>query len=257
MAIYRQIQTQFWQDDFILSLEKDEKLFYQWLLTNPKVNQCGCYKIVKQIAELELHMEWAEIEDLLNKFIDFKKIKFDSKTYEVLLLNWYKYNASNSPKVINNVRVCIQEVINIEFKRYCTDTLLRGANVEKIQYGYSMDTTPIVDKYPIAIKEEDEEEIVRNNISSARAREKKVQVFFEHFQNDFWSSDFVIDGDKEKIKEVIEFVCDCLTDGEIRSLNLEIFQKLQSFWYAAKTADNPQRYFRKCFDEMKNKEVCA
>jgi len=33
MAVYRQVQTAFWQDDFVLQLTPEEKYFYLYLLT--------------------------------------------------------------------------------------------------------------------------------------------------------------------------------------------------------------------------------
>ena len=53
MAVYRQIQTTFWQDDFVLSLTPEEKYFYIYLFTNSKTKQCGIYELPIKVAEME------------------------------------------------------------------------------------------------------------------------------------------------------------------------------------------------------------
>ena len=46
MAIYRTLYTKFWEDDKILDeMSMEEKFFYIYLLTNPRVKQHSCYEI--------------------------------------------------------------------------------------------------------------------------------------------------------------------------------------------------------------------
>lgn len=133
MAIYRQIHTSFWQDDFIIELNAQEKLFYIWLIANPKVNQSGCYEISRKVAELETGLNWKQkIEPMIEHFKSKNKIDFDFQTNEVLVKNWLKFNAIPSPKVYANIISNIQNIKNATFKKYCMDTL-------SILYQYPMD----------------------------------------------------------------------------------------------------------------------
>ena len=104
MAIYRQIQTTFWQDDFVLQLTPEEKYFYLFLLTNSKTKQCGIYQLPMPIIMVETGYNQETVEKLLHRFIDYGKIIYSSRTKEIGIVNWPKYNPAESPKV----RVCVQ-----------------------------------------------------------------------------------------------------------------------------------------------------
>jgi len=93
MAEYRYVHTRFWEDPDMLELTRDQRLFYLYLLTNPKSSQCG-------ISEFPLKLVIAHTgfskEELL-KVIDFfenklKKIKYNPDTHEIAIKNWGKYN---------------------------------------------------------------------------------------------------------------------------------------------------------------------
>jgi len=124
MAIFRKIHTSFWSDSFIQDLEKDQKLFYLYLLTNERTRQCGVYEITKKQISYDLGYTMDRVSILLEYFIKAGKIKYNSTTKELAIGNWLKYNNSTSPKV----KSCIDK----EFG-YCKDTVL-------IEYVKSMDT---------------------------------------------------------------------------------------------------------------------
>ena len=111
MAKYRPIQTCFWEDTKVLDeMDCMDRYFYLYLLTNPHVNQCGCYEIsVTQIAN-ESGIEKKEVLKLLDRFEnELKVIKQCPKTKEILLVNFYKYNWTTSPKV----KTCIEKEISM------------------------------------------------------------------------------------------------------------------------------------------------
>lgn len=103
MAIYRQVQTTFWQDDFVLNLTPEEKYFYLFLLTNSKTKQCGIYQLPVQVIVFETGYNQETVEKLLQRFIDYGKIIYSTKTKEIGIINWQKYNPAESPKV----KVCV------------------------------------------------------------------------------------------------------------------------------------------------------
>src|SRR5210317_564701 len=105
MATYRHVQTGFWQDPFVLDLTPEEKYFYIYLLTNSKTRQCGCYEIPMKVIELETGYNRETVEKLIDRFVDYERIKYSIPNKEVLLLNWFKYNGSKSPKVLK----CIEK----------------------------------------------------------------------------------------------------------------------------------------------------
>lgn len=132
MAIYRQIHISFWQDSFVLSLTPEEKFFYLYLMTNSKTTQCGIYEIPEKIMVLETGYNEETITKLLNKFIKYGKIEYNKKNQEVFLINWGKYNNSNSPK--------IKTRIETELKNVKTKEFVNKFHILSIEYGYTIDT---------------------------------------------------------------------------------------------------------------------
>jgi predicted transcriptional regulator len=110
MAIYRQTQTTFWQDDFILQLTTEEKFFYLYLLTNSKTKQCGIYQLPIPVMILETGFSQATIQKLLNRFEEYGKIIYSPVTKEIGLLNWHKYNPAESPRIKTCVNKELKDV---------------------------------------------------------------------------------------------------------------------------------------------------
>ena len=115
------------------------------MLTNPRVKQCGCYDISWKEFLLETSMSKNEIQELLEKFEnEYELIKYNKKTKEILLLNFYKYNWTSSPKV----KACIEkELLEIKDKSF-VEYLKK-----MIGYKYSMDRVSI----PLGEKEKEKE----------------------------------------------------------------------------------------------------
>jgi len=105
MAIYRQIQTSFWQDDFVLQLTPEEKYFYLYLLTNSKTKQCGIYQLPMQVIIMETGYNQETAEKLLRRFVDYGKVIYNPRTREIGIINWPKYNPMESPKI----RACVEK----------------------------------------------------------------------------------------------------------------------------------------------------
>jgi hypothetical protein len=110
MAVYRQIQTTYWQDEFVLNLTPEEKYFYLFLLTNSKTKQCGIYQLPVQVIVFETGYNQETVEKLLKRFIDYGKIIYSLKTREIGIINWPKYNPMESPKTKACVTKELKEV---------------------------------------------------------------------------------------------------------------------------------------------------
>lgn len=86
MAVYRNVQVNFWQDEFILDLTPEERYFYIYLLTGTKTKQCGIYILPKRVAELETGYSMETVEKLLKAFRYAEGGVFctiDGKSYEL------------------------------------------------------------------------------------------------------------------------------------------------------------------------------
>lgn len=137
MAIYRKININFWEDEKIIDeFTPEDKLFMLYLMTNPHTNQIGCYQISTKQMEFETGYTKETIIKLIKRFEDIHKIiKYEEGTKEILILNWHKYNWSNSPKVF----ACMMK----EYESIKSTSLKSIIDGLLIQYGYSIDNVHI------------------------------------------------------------------------------------------------------------------
>ena len=133
MATYRQVRIAFWMDEFVFQLTPEEKYFYLYLLTNSQTKQCGIYHLPVQLIILETGYNQETAEKLLKRFCDYGKIIYNTRTKELAILNWPKYNPMTSPKV----RVCVEkELKEVKDKSliealYPSGTPLEGVSQEE------------------------------------------------------------------------------------------------------------------------------
>ena len=115
MAVYRNVQVNFWQDEFILDLTPEERYFYIYLLTGTKTKQCGIYILPKRLAELEAGYSMETVEKLLNRFVEYGKILYDAETKELFIINWLHYN----PIFNANIEKCVlRELKTVKSKEF-------------------------------------------------------------------------------------------------------------------------------------------
>lgn len=64
----RIIHTRFWQDQYISTLTKKEKLVFIYFLTNERVNICGIYEIPDKYISMDLDISIKELQPIKQKF---------------------------------------------------------------------------------------------------------------------------------------------------------------------------------------------
>lgn len=111
---YTTFQKSFWSDDYILNLNRTDKLVYCYLITNDKTQQCGIYELAMAKACLELDMKPEELLLSLKRFSDDKKICYSMETQEVCVVNWLKHNSNSSWKTIESVKKQLLNIKNLE-----------------------------------------------------------------------------------------------------------------------------------------------
>lgn len=180
MAVYRNVQVNFWQDDFVLDLTPEERYFYVYLLTCSKTTQCGIFPFPKRLAEMETGYNRGTVDKLVQRFIDYGKVLYDAETKELFILNWLRYN----PVTNTNVEKCVlRELKGVKnkgfvhmFLRKCVEEEL---NVPMLlaHFGMPGDLAVAVDPDPDPVCEaEEEEEVIQEEPGS------RVYTFYEqHF----------------------------------------------------------------------------
>jgi len=145
MAIYRNVIMSFWTDSKIVDdFTPEDKFFYLYLITNPHTNLCGCYEVSLKNMSNETGYNEDTIKRLIKRFSEVHNtIRYSSNTKEVLLLNWYRYNWTSSPKLDKPLLDAIQKIKNSDFRNYLGD-LYNNRNTVSIPYQYDIDTTVTV-----------------------------------------------------------------------------------------------------------------
>lgn len=143
MAIYRNVQLSFWTDNKVEDdFTPEDKYFYLYLLTNPQTNICGCY----EVSYSQMTNQTGYNKDTINRLLDrFEKvhgiIRYCRETKEILILNWHKYNWSNSSRVITGIESVAKHIKCKEFKDYIYMVLDAKKNGTDIEYEYSIQTS--------------------------------------------------------------------------------------------------------------------
>ncbi|MBC6972229.1 DnaD domain protein [Bacillus sp. Xin] len=115
MGVYRSVQVNFWQDEFVLDLTPEERYFYMYLLTCSKTRQCGIYPLPLRLVEMETGYNRETVEKLLQRFVAYGKILYDAKTKELYILNWLRYN----PVTNTNIEKCVlRELKTVKNKEF-------------------------------------------------------------------------------------------------------------------------------------------
>lgn len=193
MAIYRNVQMSFWTDRKIdEEFSADEKYLYLFFLTNPMTNLCGCYEIgKKQIANMT-GFDMKKVKAVMGKLQnDQKVILYSDETGELLLVNWHKYNWTDSEKFRKPLLSEIESVKNPDFREYLLG-VFRGMDTVSIPYPYGMDTTvtdTVTDTDTVSVnKKAFRKPTVEEIRAYCQERKNNVdaQKFFDHYEASNW-----------------------------------------------------------------------
>lgn len=152
MALYRNVHVSFWNDTKVIDeMTPEDRYFMLYLLSNPHTNQVGCYEISVRDISKEMGYTEESIKKLLERFEKKLKVaKYSKKTKELLIMNWYKYNWTSSPKV----KACIDK----ELKDLKNKDFIDYIHTVCIPYVYGMHTHTQEEKEEEKEKEEEQEE---------------------------------------------------------------------------------------------------
>lgn len=125
MAKQRFINTKFWDDTYIITLDPTEKLLFIYFLTNPLTNICGGYEINLRRVALDTGVEENTVRTIVKRFSDEGRIFFVDGW--LIIKNFIKHQQDN-PKILSGIRLAISEIPSQIRDRV------------KIEYGYDMDS---------------------------------------------------------------------------------------------------------------------
>ena len=149
MATYRNVQMSFWTDSKVLDdFTPEDKLFFLYIMTNPRTSLCGCYECSKKQMSRDTGYSVETISNIIYRMDEIHKVaKYNEATREVLILNWDKYNWTESSKVLDGAFKGAIKIKSKGFRWFVLKKLeLRGYDVpqklfDQIGYAYPMDKT--------------------------------------------------------------------------------------------------------------------
>lgn len=121
----RMIDTELWNDIKVVEdFTAEDTYFWLYLLTSPHNTISGLIKCSPKTIAYEMKYSTDCIKNLLQRFDKLHKlIKYNEDNGEILILHWYKYNWSNSPKIAICVRENLKKIKTQEFANYILETL--------------------------------------------------------------------------------------------------------------------------------------
>ena len=102
MGIKRVVDTDFWEDDKVMTMfTPEDKLFFLYLMTNPHTTQLGVYKIIPKQMAFELGYSLDTIAVLLDRFESkYKIIMYSKSTNEIAIRNYLRYSIVKGGKPV-------------------------------------------------------------------------------------------------------------------------------------------------------------
>lgn len=128
MATQRYISTSFWDDPWVTTLNKDEKLLYLYFLTNPLTHIAGIYQISIRRMVFDTGIDEQEIKNILIKFEKDKKAYY-YRDELIILPKWPAHQKWKEKKKIETGIVAYLETLSPETLGY----------LKKISYTYPID----------------------------------------------------------------------------------------------------------------------
>lgn len=126
MSKNRYINTRFWDDGYITTLDPIEKLLFIYLLTNPLTEICGAYEIPLRRIAFDTGIDKDMVSKILDRFADADRVIY--RDGWVLICNFIKHQNANSPTIKTGIEKGLSCCPDWIKDRLC------------ITYGYGIDT---------------------------------------------------------------------------------------------------------------------
>lgn len=102
MAKNRYVSTKFWGDNYIDTLQLDEKLLFLYAITNEGLDLCGIYEFNLKVACVLTGISLERIVEILKKFEKDKKMKFEQGW--LALKNFQKYQNTKNQSIKDGIK---------------------------------------------------------------------------------------------------------------------------------------------------------
>lgn len=144
----RLIDTELWNNEEIIeNFTAEDKYFWLYLLTSPHNNICGVFKNSPTLIARDMGLHKDTIVNLLYRFEKVHNLIFaDKETNEILILNWYKWNWTKSPKILTMIEKelnSLKSVKLVELLEERIGLIFEDKDTVSIGYRYPTNTNSI------------------------------------------------------------------------------------------------------------------
>lgn len=146
MAKFRKVHTTFWDDNYIEKLSAEDRYFFLFLLTNPLCTECGIYQIT--LKKMTYYTGYTEdvIKAILKRFIDGKRIVYDTSTEEICILH--------KPNYIDRLGKPVVDCLTSELKKVKNKSLI----TTQLKFMTRIEVRDVYEACTIRRQEEEKEE---------------------------------------------------------------------------------------------------
>lgn len=146
MSKHRQLDTTFWRDTYIDTLDPVERLLFLYFLTSPQHNLCGIYEIKLGQIALDTGIDKEMIKKILNRFRKDQKITYVNGY--IIIKNAQKHLGNiNSPKIQAAILREKSEIPNSVLLASGDENIYHIDTIS-IPYTYSTDTHVVLKPKP-------------------------------------------------------------------------------------------------------------
>ena len=133
MGQYRNVSVSFWTDTKVYDeFDWSDRYLYIYFLTNSHTNICGCYEVSRKQMMQETGLSPEVLTDALFRLEhEHNVIRYSARTKELLILNWHRYNWSNSEKLISAVESVAQHIKDADFRDYVANLIKKDVKKER------------------------------------------------------------------------------------------------------------------------------
>lgn len=180
------IEREFWNDDKIIDdYSPEDKLFMMYLLTCPRGNALGIFKLPIKLIAFEIGYSPEAVRTLVDRFMNkYNRINYDYKSQEIAIYRALKYTVSKGGKPIEDMmRQLLSEVT-------VTENIIK---VHEVMSNWWLKSNRPVDKMIKSLMEEEIEKrsAISNVNVNVNVNDYTYPVSYHDTSNDTWNKQVI------------------------------------------------------------------
>jgi len=195
MSKLRSINTSFWSDPFIETLDPKQKLLFLYLVTNEKTNMLGIYENSVKKISFETGLTILETTNALKEFELIGKIK--RKNHFIILVNYMKHQNYNTNMKKSAIDVYNKLPIDLKINDLNVSKECPLKGFESLLKGYGM-VSKVEIESELEVEKEKELEVEEENTLH------NINILKDHYLSKERVLNSVINDKQNKVKDLAD-----------------------------------------------------